>query len=60
MCLCVFLQMLDNKVDSHLKGLINHYYYYYYCTLLGQGQLELKNTINICQDQSEKFYCVLL
>ena len=23
-------QMIDNKVDSHLKGLINHYYYYYY------------------------------
>ena len=22
--------MIDNKVDSHLKGLINHYYYYYY------------------------------
>ena len=21
-------QMIDNKVDSHLKGLINHYYYY--------------------------------
>ena len=20
-------QMIDNKVDSHLKGLINHYYY---------------------------------
>ena len=23
-------QMIDNKVDSHLKGLINHYYYYYF------------------------------
>ena len=23
-------QMIYNKVDSHFKGLINHYYYYYY------------------------------
>ena len=23
-------QMIDNKVNSHLKGLINPYYYFYY------------------------------